>query len=135
MALTQTLSNAAASLAADAVTSLLDAGYLRIYDGAQPADPQTAISGQTLLAELRWNADAFAAAVDGAAAANALTADPSANNTGTAAWFRALQSDGATAVFDGSVGTSGCNLNLSSVAIEAGAAVAVTSYTYTQQRS
>lgn len=134
MALTPKLANAQASRAADAVTVRLNTGYLRIYDGAQPTDADTAVGAQVLLAELRWNATAFGAASNGVATANAITQDSSANATGTAAWFRALESDGTTAVFDGSVGTSGANLNLNSVAISAGAAVSVSAYTYTQAK-
>src|SRR4051812_568870 len=135
MALTPKLANAQASRAADAVTARLNNGYLRIYDGSQPTDADTAVGAQVLLAELRWNATAFAAAVNGVATANAITADSSANASGTASWFRALESDGTTAVFDGSVGTSGANLNLNSVAISSGAAVSVTAYTYTQSKT
>ena len=135
MALTPKLANAQASRAADAVCVRLNNGYLRIYDGSQPTDADTAIGAQNLLAELRWNATAFGAASNGVATANALTADSSADNTGTATWFRALESDGTTVVFDGSVGTSGANLNLNSVAISAGAAVSVTAYTYTQAKT
>lgn len=135
MALTPKLANAQASRAADAVTARLNTGYLRIYDGSQPTDADTAVGAQVLLAELRWNATAFAAAVNGVATANAITADSSANASGTASWFRALESDGTTAVFDGSVGTSGANLNLNSVAISSGAAVSVTAYTYTQSKT
>src|SRR5574338_1059976 len=126
------LSDAAASAAADAVVDLLDNGYFRIYDGSQPADANTAITTQTLLAELRFNATAFGAASAGVATANAFTSDSSANATGTASWFRALKSDGTTVMFDGSVGTSGCDLNLNSVAISSGAAVSVSSFTFTQ---
>lgn len=135
MALTPKLSNAAANAAVDAVAALLNNGYLRIYDGAQPTDADTALGAQVLLAELRFNATAFAGAVAGAAAANALTADSSANATGTASWFRALKSDGTTVVFDGSVGTSGANLNLNSTAIQSGAAVSVSAFTYTQSKA
>ena len=135
MALTPKLANAQASRAADAVCVRLNNGYLRIYDGSQPTDADTAIGAQNLLAELRWNATAFGAASNGVATANALTADSSADNTGTATWFRALESDGTTVVFDGSVGTSGANLNLNSVAISAGAAVSVTAYTYMQAKT
>jgi len=135
MALTPKLSNAAASAAADAVTALLANGYLRIYDGTQPATADTAISTQVLLAELRFGATAFAAASNGVASANAITADSSADATGTATWFRALKSDGTSVVFDGSVGTSGANLNLNSVAISAGAAVSVSALTYTQSKT
>jgi hypothetical protein len=135
MALTPKLANNAASAAADAVTALLNNGYLRIYDGSQPATADTAVSTQVLLAELRFGATAFGAASNGVSTANAITSDSSADNTGTAAWFRALKSDGTTPVFDGSVGTSGANLNLNSVAISAGAAVSVSSLTYTQSKT
>jgi hypothetical protein len=135
MALSPKLANNAASVAADAVTALVNTGYLRIYDGTQPATPDTAITTQVLLAELRFSATAFGAAANGVAAANAITADPSADNTGTATWFRALKSDGTTPVFDGSVGTSGANLNLNAVAISAGAAVSVSAFTYTQSKT
>jgi hypothetical protein len=109
MALTQKLSNAAVNAQADAIGDLLDSGYLRIYDGSQAADADTAVGAQVLLAELRFNAAGFGAAVDGVATAGAITQDSSANADGTAAWFRALQSDGTTVLFDGSVGTSGAN--------------------------
>jgi len=114
----------------DAKSALLNSGYLRIYTGAQPATPETAPSG-VLLAELRFGNPAFAAAAAGAITANAITSDSSADATGTAGWFRALKSDGATAVFDGTVGTSGADLNLNSVAIQSGAIVSVSSLTIT----
>jgi hypothetical protein len=135
MALNPKLSNAEASAAADAVCVHLNNGYLRIYDGTQAADANTAVGVQNLLAELRWNATAFAGAVNGVATANAITDDSSANLTGTATWFRALKSDGSSVVFDGSVGTSGANLNLNSVAISSGAVVSCSAYTYTQQET
>lgn len=135
MALTQKLSNAAVNAQADAVVDLLDNGYLRIYDSSQPADADTAVGAQVLLAELRFNATAFGAASDGVATANAFTADSSANATGTAAWFRALKSDGTTTLFDGSVGTSGANLNLNSVSITSGSEVSVSSFTFTANKS
>lgn len=126
------LANATATAAADAVVDLLDNGYLRIYDGTQPADANTAVSTQNLLAELRFGAPAFGAASNGVATANAITADSSANATGTASWFRALASDGTTVVFDGSVGTASADLILNSTAIQSGAEVSVDSMTYTQ---
>ncbi|MEK9723534.1 MAG: hypothetical protein VW405_08620 [Rhodospirillaceae bacterium] len=134
MALNPKRSNAAVNAAADAVCPLLNNGYLRIYDGSQPATADTAVSTQTLLAELRWNGTAFGAASAGVATANAITSDTSADATGTASWFRALKSDGTTAVFDGSVGTSGADLNLNSVSITSGSAVSVTSFTYTENK-
>lgn len=129
------LGNAAANAAADAVCALLNSGYLRIYDGVQPASADTAISTQTLLAELRFAATAFEAAVAGVATANALTPDMDADATGTATWFRAFKSDGTSAVFDGSVGMTDCDLNMNTTAIQEHAEVRVDSLTYTQPKS
>ena len=125
------LSNDAVNAEADALSVLLDNGYLRIYDGTQPANADTAISTQTLLAELRFNADAAPSAVAGVLTFNAITQDSNANNTGTASWFRALKSDGSTVLFDGAVGTSGSDINIATTAIVAGAIVGVTSAVYT----
>jgi hypothetical protein len=114
----------------DAFAPLANNGYIRIYSGAQPATPETAASG-TLLAELRFNATAFGAAAAGVITANAITDDSSADNTGTAGYFRALKSDGTTALYDGSVGTSGAELNMSTTSIVAAAVVSITSLTIT----
>ena len=135
MALNPKLSDTAANAATDAVTALLNNGYLRIYDGTQAANANTAVGAQVKLAELRFGATAFGAAAAGIATANAITSDSSADATGTATWFRALKSDGTTVVFDGWVGTSGASLNLNSVAISAGAAVSVSAFTYTQSET
>ena len=129
------ISIAAANAAADAVVDLLDAGAgagkLRIYDGTKPAGPGTAISTQNLLAELTFSDPAFGAASSGVATASAITSDSSADLTGTASWFRALDSNNV-AIFDGTVGTSGADLNLSTTSIVAAVQVAITSLTYTQ---
>jgi len=125
------LSNNVVNPQADALSDLADNGYLRIYDGTQPATADTAISTQTLLAELRFNADAAPSAVAGVLTFNAITQDSNANNTGTASWFRALKSDGSTVLFDGTVGVSGSDLNIATTAIVAGAIVGVTSFVYT----
>jgi len=125
------ISTTAVNAQADSLSDLLDNGYLRIYDGTQPANANTAIATQVLLAELRFNATASPAASGGVLTMNSITQDSSANATGTATWFRALKSDGSTAVFDGSVGTASCDLNLGSTSITSGASVAVTSMTYT----
>jgi hypothetical protein len=107
-----------------------NSGKLRIYDGTQPTDADTAIVAQVLLAELTMNATAFPASSAGSAAANAITAATAAA-TSTATWFRLLASNGTTAIMDGSVGTSGANCNLNSVSIQINANVAVTGFTVT----
>jgi hypothetical protein len=78
---------------------------------------------------LALSATAFANAVAGAAAANAITS-ATAVATGTAAWFRVLKADGTTVVFDGTIGTAGCNINMNSAAIQTGATVAISSLSY-----
>jgi hypothetical protein len=126
--------NAAVNSGADAVCALLNGGKLRIYDGTQPATADTAITDQVLLAELTFGNPAFGAATAGVAAAEAITKDSSADHSGNASWFRALKSDN-TPVYDGSVGVSGCDLNLNRIDIQSGGEVSVTSLTYTHPKS
>jgi hypothetical protein len=135
MALTQKLSNLGVNTEVDALAALLNDGYLRIYDGTQPTDADTAVGAQVLLAELRFGNPAFGAGVAGVATANAITQDSAANATGTATWFRALKSDGTSVVLDGSVGTSGTNLTLNSVAVQVGAILSVTAFTLTASKT
>lgn len=111
----------------DALLDSLNSGFLRIYSGTRPATPDTALSGNTLLAELTFGATAFAAATGGTKTANAVTQDSSADATGTATFFRAFQSNGTTAVIDGTVGTSGTDATIPTVSIVAAAAVPCTS--------
>lgn len=125
------LSDAAANAEAAALGALLNAGFMRLYDGTQPVNANTAISGNTLLAELTFGSPAFASPSGGVAAANAIAPDTDANATGTATWFRCVASDGATVVFDGTVGNSGCDLNINATAIQQHAEVDVTSFTIT----
>lgn len=115
----------------DAITTALGASpLLRIYDGTPPANAGTALSGNTLLATLPMSATPFPAASGGTLTANAITSDASADATGTASFFRLLTS-GAAAVVQGTVGTSGADLNLNSVSITAGGTVAVSSLVIT----
>jgi len=134
VALNTKLATGSVNAEADAVCALLNSGKLRIYDGAQPATADDAATG-TLLAELTFGNPAFAGASGGVATANAIADCASAPATGAAAWFRCLKSDGSTKVFDGSVGLSGCNLNLNSVAIQIGATVSVSAFSFTAPKS
>jgi hypothetical protein len=115
----------------DAITSSIGAsGFLRIYDGTQPTNVATALGAQVKLAELALSATFAPAASAGVLTASAITADASADATGTASWGT-LTTSGGTRIVDFSVGTSGADLNLNSVAITVGANVAVTSLTIT----
>jgi hypothetical protein len=113
----------------DAITTRAgSAALLRIYQGTRPA---TGGAATTLLAELTCGSPFAAAASGGVLTANAITQDSAADATDTATWFRLVQSDGTTHVLDGDVGTSGSDLNLSSVSIVTGGAVSVTSFVIT----
>lgn len=129
MALNTQLADASANAAANAVTALCNSGSIKFYTGSQPANANTAVTSQTLIATLPLSATAFGTAAAGVATANAITS-ATAVASGTATWFRVLKSDGTTVVFDGTVGTSGCNINMGSNVISSGATVAVSSFTY-----
>ncbi len=111
------------------VDTVLDSGFLRIYDGTQPTDADTALGSQVMLAELTLASTAFAAASSASKAAGAIGSIAAAA-TGTASWGSFVTSAG-TRVLDFSVGTSGANLNLNSVAISSGATVACSGFTLT----
>jgi hypothetical protein len=114
----------------DAITTFAGGSCkLRIYNGTQPATGGTAT---TLLAELTCNATFAPAASGGVLTLNAIASDTTADATGTATWARIVKSDGTTHVMDLTVGTSGADINLNTVAIQAGATVAVTSATITE---
>ena len=115
----------------DAITSQVGAsGLFRIYDGTPPASANAGLSSNTLLAELTLNATFAPAASSGVLTLNAITSDSSADATGTASFFRLLTS-GGTAKLQGTVGTSGADLNLNTVSIVTGAQVACSSFVIT----
>jgi hypothetical protein len=131
MALNARTRVASRNAALDAAFDVLNGGFLRIYDGTQPTNADTALGAQVLLAELALSATAFAAASAGSKVANAISDDTSANATGTATWG-SLVTSGNVRVMDFEVGTSGANLNLNSVAIQSGARVSVSAFTISQ---
>jgi len=103
------------------------AGLWRIYDGSRPATCGTAT---TLLAELTCS-DPAGSVASQALTFSAITADSSANATGTATWFRIVDSTGTCCV-DGNIGTSGSDLNLNSTSISSGQEVSITSAVITE---
>lgn len=114
----------------DQITSFAGASaLLRIYNGTRPATGGTAT---TLLAELTCNATFAPSASGGTLTLNAITQDSSADNTGTATWFRIVKSDGTTFVMDGNVGTSGSDLNLVTTSITQTQPVQVSSFVITE---
>lgn len=116
----------------DAITTAIGAsGLIKIYTASQPADANTAVSGQTLLGTLTCNATFAPSASGGVLTLNSITQDSSADATGTAAWFRMLKSDATTVIMDGTVGTSGADLNLNTTSIVTGGPITISSFTIT----
>jgi hypothetical protein len=91
----------------NAVLTDLAGGYIRIYDGSMPASPESPLSGQQLLAELRIPTPAGEYQSGNGIVFGAIVADASANITGTAVWARLLKANGTTGVIDITVGPSG----------------------------
>ena len=100
---------------------------LRFYDGTRPATGGTAT---TLLAQLTCNATFAPSASGGVLTLNSITG-ANASNTGTATWARIVTS-GGTFCIDLNVGTSGSDLNMSTVAFVSGSPIAVTSFVITE---
>jgi len=123
----------AVTYAPDLVNSRLDAittragsaALLRIYSGTRPA---TGGAPTTLLAELTCGSPFASAASGGELTANAISDDISANASGTATWWRLVQSNGTTHVMDGNVGDS---MTISNANIVEGGTVSVSSFVIT----
>lgn len=119
-----------ASDIADLVTAAVDAGSgagtIKVYSGSKPASTATSPSG-TLLATFTLADPAAAAAAAGVASWDfSPTISATIAASGTAGWFRVADSTGA-AVFDGTVGTSGADMNFPSTAWVSGGTVELAS--------
>lgn len=112
----------------DAIDVGTGTAVLQIRSGPQPASADNADAG-TLLASFNLPNPAFGAAVGGVATANPISAT-TGSAAGTAGHFRVKDRNGTT-VMDGSVGTSGADLNLNTVTISVGVNVEITSWTVT----
>lgn len=117
-----------------------DSGTLEIRSGAAPGADAAATG--TVLATITLPADAFGAAAAGAIAKAGTWQDASADAGGTAAHFRIIQSgdtNGATGSTDerieGTVSTSGADLNLDSTSISAAQTVTIDTFTVTMPAS
>lgn len=117
-----TLETAARNAACDAIVDLIDAGV-----GAGTLVFQTGADVE--VATLTFSDPAFGAAATGVATASAITDDTSATG-GTVAQASFFDS-AATKVLEATVGTSGADINLSSLAVGAGDTVSVSSLTVT----
>lgn len=112
----------------DAITTAVgNAGLLRVYDGTRPA---TGGAATTKLAEFTLGTP-FASAAASASLSPNLPSATTGLAAGTATWFRIVTSAG-TQVIDGSVSTSGADMNLNTTTISVGVAVSVSSFTITR---
>lgn len=121
------LSDATVNAQANALAALCNGGVIKIYDGAQPASADTALSGNTLGVTLTFGATAFGAANSGVITANAITAGVAVAGI-TPTFARIFKSDGTTVVMDVSAGASGANMTIG--AFTAGTTVSVSSFTH-----
>ena len=106
---------------------------IRLYDGSQPANANTAIVAQTLLVSLTI-AGGFGTDSNGTITLGAVTSG-TAVASGTASFFRIVKSDGTTVVMDGSVGTSGSDLNLNTTTVASAQTVSITAGTIIRANS
>ena len=100
---------------------------IAFFTGTIPANPDAALSGNTKVAEFTCNATTFAVVSGtGNAAVATLNALSDANNQttaiagGTVTFWRLFKSNGTTVVAQGTVGTSGADLNLNDVTFSVG---------------
>jgi hypothetical protein len=117
----------------DAVeTTISTAPLLRILTGSPPATCATAQSG-TLLVEMTLPSDWMAAASSGSKAKSGTWQDTSADGTGTAGYFRIVDSGGTTCHVQGTVTATGGggDLTLDNVSIAATQSVTISSFSIT----
>jgi UDP-N-acetylmuramyl tripeptide synthase len=109
------------------ITYAGSAAIIKIYDGTQPANANTAVSTQVLLVSLNISGT-FGTDSNGTITLSAVTTG-TAVATGTAAWFRITKSDGTTVVMDGTVGTSSADMILNNTSIATSQTVSISSGT------
>jgi hypothetical protein len=100
---------------------------IKLYTGTQPANANTALSGNTLLVTLTI-AGSFGTDSNGTLTFSTITSG-TAVAAGTATFFRIYKSDGTTVVMDGSVGTSSADLVLNTTTVAVNDTVAISSGT------
>ena len=136
MATNPTFYDSSTEAAVNAVTALLNSGYLALYTGSQPA-LDGSLTG-TLLVSMTFGATAFAASTAASgtvtATANAIGSG-TAGNSGTAGYFALLKSDDATVVATGTVGTSGCDFNMNTTSITGGGSVSCSAFQITMPQT
>jgi hypothetical protein len=132
MALNTQLADASVNAQANVLGALCDSGLIRLYDGTQPSNADTALSGNTLGATLTFGATAFPAAASGLLTANAITPGTAVAAI-TPTFARIFKADGTTVIMDVSAGVAGANLTIG--AFTAGTIVTATAFTHDVRNS
>ena len=109
------------------ITYAGSAAIIKIYDGTQPSNANTAITTQTLLVSLPISGT-FGTDSNGTITLSTVT-NGTAVATGTGQFFRITQSNGTTVVMDGSVGTASADMILNNTSIATGQTVSISSGT------
>lgn len=129
MATDPKITQAVAQALLDALETALNAGtaaVIRGLTGAAPTNADDAETG-TLLFTLTCSASLFTSKTDGAPGAvgtfAAITADASADATGTLAYFRILTQTGGTICFQGTAATATADMIVNTTAITSGSTV------------
>src|SRR5690349_9952792 len=106
------------------------APILRIYSGSAPANCAAASTG-TLLVEMTLPSDWMAAAASGSKSKSGTWQDTSANNAGTAGYYRIFDSGDTTCHEQGTVTATGGggDMTLDNAVIAAGQQVTITTFT------
>ena len=128
-------SNTTANAMLDVIATRVDAGSgpgkINVYSGTMPINAETALSGNTLLAELICSDPSAAPATGRTLTLNPITQDSSANASGIASFFRLVDSTGAV-VIQGDVTVSGGGgaLEMNTTNIVAGGPIQITASSY-----
>jgi hypothetical protein len=124
------ISTVAANAEANTIATLLSNGYLRVYGGDKPASADD-VTASPPLAELRFAEVAFRPAEGGIIVSNPIAPDMNTAGGADATWYRTFSEDGVTPVFDGTIGLTGCNINLQpSVTVHPGGELHIGSISY-----
>ncbi len=104
-----------------------DAGALEIYSGSVPADVNASLGAAVLLGSLTFGSPAFSVS-GGTATANAITQCASAAAAGTASFYRARKTGGGAYIEQGTISTSGADLNMNTTTVYLGGPIQCTSF-------
>lgn len=104
----------------------INSGFIRLYDGVRPADTDTPLGANVLIAELAFAG--FDAATSGLRIANPI-APVNTVAGGIPSFARIFKSDGVTSAYDASAGVSGTEILLPKEAWVLGELLTISAFT------